>query len=48
MKKAAVDRQSFNSDPRIKSAMQTVLNVYEKFWDNADLYEYYSREDSNK
>ncbi len=43
VKKAASERQMSCEDPRIKSAMQEVLDVYKSVWTNADLYKYYSK-----
>lgn len=31
-------------DPRKQYLMEHIVNVYEKNWDDADLYEYYSKE----
>ena len=45
VKNAALTRKQSSDDPRVWSAMNDVLNVYEKEWEDADLYKYYSKED---
>ena len=34
-------------DPRIQSTMEHIIEVYEREWEDADLYKYYSGEDNN-
>ena len=42
VKNAALNRKKNNDDPRVWSAMDHVLAVYEDKWEDADLYKYYS------
>ena len=44
VKEAALNIQLEAEDPRVKISMQDVLNVYQTVWEDADLYEYYSKE----
>lgn len=38
------NQQLKNSDPRRQRLIEHVLEVYEEEWEDADLYEYYSKE----
>lgn len=44
VKDAALSRKQISDDPRVQSAMNDVLAVYEDEWEDADLYKYYSKE----
>lgn len=43
IKNAALERSAKISDMRTKSAMRDVIAVYEDKWEDADLYEYYTK-----
>ncbi len=47
VKEAAGSRQISHKDPRVKFAMQKILDVYEREWNDADLYHYYSNSTNN-
>lgn len=44
VKEVAIAEKSKTDDWRIISAMNNVIAVYEPVWEDADLYEYYSKE----
>lgn len=45
VRNAALNRKLISDDPRVWSAMNDVLAVYEDEWEDAELYKYYSSED---
>lgn len=45
IKEAVINEIYKASDPRIISAMKQILEVYETDWEDADMYEYYSKKD---
>lgn len=40
---AALERKRTSTDPRVWTGMNDVLDVYEDDWEDADMYEYYSK-----
>lgn len=42
IKEAALDEINAADDPRIISAMNHILEVYDKEWQDAEMYKYYS------
>ena len=44
MADAVLNKIEESDDLRIISAMNDILEVYEDEWEDADLYEYYSKE----
>ena len=44
VKNAALGRRNSADDPRVISVMNDILAVYENEWEDADMYQYYSKE----